>query len=168
MDNNPPVAPSLQPQKKLLPFFLVLFFALTFLAVVGYLAFKFYNKEAPPASPVEKPEFSVLPVPVETLPDKFPANFPLEKNVPVNTNYNAQTDGAFQSTRQFVSKKTLAQNYSLYTDYLKNNGWTIETTLDQEAVKSIFASKGGTSVTVTMSHNESVAENTVDISFVYR
>ena len=169
MDNNPPVPmpPSSQSQKKLLP--LVLFLVLVIVAIIGYFAFKHYNKEEAPLPPVEKPEFSILPVPTETLPDKFPADFPLEKNVPVNANYNAQTEGAFQSTRQFVSQKTLAQNYTLYTDYLKKDGWTIEAALDQETVKAIFASKGSNmSVTINISRNESTAENTVDISFVYR
>jgi hypothetical protein len=73
------------------------------------------------------------------------------------------------STRQFISKKTLAENYKIYTAYLKKEGWKIEAALDQETVKSIFATKGErTSITITMNQNATTAESTVDISFVYR
>ncbi len=145
----------------------IIFVGLIVLAFLGFRYYKDLNKEQA-LPPLEEPKVVVDQVDSTQLPDRFPANFPLEKNVPINANYTAQAEGAFQSTRQFISKKTLAENYKLYSDYLKKDGWKIEATLDQEMVKSIFATKGRASVTVTMAQNTTTSESTVDISFVYR
>lgn len=143
--------------------------AVVVLATLLFLGIKYFFNEKEVIVPVEeKPEVTISPVEAQNLPEKFPANFPLEKDVPINANYNAEASGSFQSTRQFISKKTLAENYKLYTDYLKKDGWTITATLDTEDVKSIFAQKGRVSITITMNKNSMSGENTVDISFVYR
>lgn len=145
----------------------IIFVALVILAFLGFRYYKDMGKE-PVLPPLEEPKVVVDQVDSNQLPDRFPANFPLEKNVPINANYTAQAEGAFQSTRQFISNKSLAENYKLYSDYLKKDGWKIEATLDEATVKSIFATKGRASVTVTMSQNTTTRESTVDISFVYR
>lgn len=146
------------------------FLVLIAVVILAFLGYKYYQqsnqKEVLP--PLPEPKVMVDSVPSEKLPDRFPANFPLEKNVPVNANYTAQAEGAFQATRQFVSSKTLTENFKIYNDYLKKDGWTVGAALDQETIKSIFATKGRASVTITMSQNTATLENTVDISFVYR
>ncbi len=65
-------------------------------------------------------------------------------------NYNAtNTAGNFQASREFISKKTAAENYAFYQKALKDNGWTITST--QENVSAgdlIFATKGANTLNI--------------------
>ncbi len=144
--------------------------AFVFLLALLFFGAKYFTseKEEVIRLPEGEPEIVISNVKAEILPDRFPANFPLEKDVPINANYNAETNGSFQSTRQFISQKTLVANYNLYTDFLKKDGWTIGSTLNTDDLKVIFAQKNRSSVTVTINRNSLSGENTIDISFVYR
>lgn len=100
----------------------------------------------------------------EKLPEKFPADFPIEAGAEILQNYNNDSAESFQSTRRFVSKKNMQQNYDFYTKYLKDNAWEILASQNKTEVKSIFAMKGGTSVSATFSKN-ATGESVVDLSF---
>lgn len=148
---------------------LQIFLIVIVVAFLAFLGFRYYQEQKEILPPVEEPKVVVDNVPTEELPQRFPANFPIEKNVPVNANYTAQAEGAFQSTRQFISTKSVAENFKIYNDFLKKDGWTIQAVLDQENIKSIFAQKSERySVTVTINKSDSTSEVTVDISFTYR
>lgn len=113
-----------------------------------------------------KPE-GIVAVDTEKLPEMFPADFPIEKDVVVISNFNLNKDNKYQSTRSFETSQTLAQKYKLYNDYLQQNGWKITQSVNDKLIKSIFASKDNSMVLITMSQNTATLKNEVYINFVY-
>ena len=82
------------------------------------------NQQAPQIQ-----EVKVTDVKKEQVPSDYFKGFPMETGAEVLTNNTSASAEGTQSTRKFVSKKTLADNYKLYTNYLKTNGWTIKGTI---------------------------------------
>ncbi len=94
-------------------------------------------------------------VPIETvkttaLPQEFPSDIPLETGAEVTLNYNAtNAQGQYQASREFISKKTIAENYALYQQVLKSKGWTIISTQEDASAGSlIFAEKSNYSLNI--------------------
>lgn len=112
------------------------------------------------------PRVSLSDVPKDKLPEGFVAGFPLESGAEVLNNYTSKSDAGLQSTRRFVSKKTLDANFKLYSDYLKQNKWTINGSTDSGTVRSIAAvSPDGISVNITIAQNILSKQNEVEITF---
>ncbi len=85
----------------------------------------------------------IVKVSADKLPNKFPVDIPVEGDVRVIQNFNAtELDGRYNATREFESKKTLAQNLSIYTKYLKDNNWDIKATIDEPDMKMVMGKKG--------------------------
>lgn len=104
-------------------------------------------------------------VPETQLPEKFPINLPLEDGAVITQNYNATAeDGRFQATRAFETKKSLVENLNLYSKYLKANGWTIDSTVDQPTYKVVSGSKGIQALQISISENAVNQARTVSIS----
>ncbi len=100
------------------------------------------------------------------LPDRFPSSLPLEPGAMIIQNYNATAaNGMYQATRAFVTSKTLAENFRVYGDYLKKDGWTMVNTVNQENFKVLSAAKGKESLQVTMNEYSSNHRKTVEISY---
>jgi hypothetical protein len=59
--------------------YFIIFVALAILAFLGFRYYKDLGKETNP--PVEAPKVVVEQVDSSQLPDRFPANFPIEKNL---------------------------------------------------------------------------------------
>lgn len=92
----------------------------------------------------QAPKVTLAPVDKTVLPERFPSDIPLEAGAAIIFNYNAvNVAGQFQASREFVSKKSMADNLSLYQTSLKASGWTITSVSDQPTQKLIFANKGG-------------------------
>ncbi len=139
--------------------------------VIGALAYQSYMVQQSSEPKTEAPVFTRTEVNSNTLPEKFPADFPLEKNAQVLSNYTATGQGIFQSTRQFQSKKTIDENFKIYNDYLTQNKWVVESILNNSKIpdtKSISAVKGPAHVTITLNRNNYTKLVTVDIVFIYR
>ena len=100
------------------------------------------------------------------LPERFPADIPLETGAKIEQNFNATQGDRLQATRQFVSQKSVKENYDLYTQWLEQHGWKIAATLDQPNLKAISATKGEDSIHVSINKNSLSAEVTADISYV--
>lgn len=99
------------------------------------------------------------------LPEKFPGDIPLEEGAKVVQNYNATApDGTIQATRMFETAKTLDENFKLYKDFFTKNGWTIVSSLDQENIKAIGATKDKTQAQLTFALNSTTKVKTVEIS----
>jgi flagellar basal body-associated protein FliL len=85
------------------------------------------------------------------LPNKFPTDVPLEAKAAVTQNFNAtNATGMYQATREFISQKTMGDNFTLYKAALKKVGWTV-TQVTTDAARSqdiILATKAGNSLTV--------------------
>jgi len=104
----------------------------------------------------------------DKLPESFPSDIPIEKKTKVLENYSATTTGnGFQTTRRFVSKKTIQENFNLYEKYLKSNNWAIVSTIDEEKVKAITATKSDNQqMYITISQNSITGDVVVDITSV--
>lgn len=92
-------------------------------------------------------------VPVEKLPEGFPADVPLESGAEVTLNFQGtNANGEYQASREFVSKKSAEENFEYYQSVLKRNGWTIPDggVIDDTArnQKIILASKGGMNMNI--------------------
>jgi len=80
----------------------------------------------------------------DKLPKDFPADIPIEAGAEITLNFTAiNANGETQASREFISKKTVAENYALYQKSLKESGWNITRVDDKSPVGSlIFATKG--------------------------
>lgn len=102
----------------------------------------------------------------EVAPERFPANIPIENGAKITQNYNATApDGRFQATRAFETSLTLAQNLTLYKDFLLKDGWKIETNLDMENYKMVLGTKGNAQLQVSIDNNAAIGMKTVNISY---
>jgi hypothetical protein len=111
-----------------------------------------------------KPEVVKKEIEPTKLPDKFPSDFPVENGAPIlDNNVQTSADGRFQATRSFETSKSLAANLQIYSDYFKNNGWTIGDTINQDVYKAIGATKGTLSARVSMNDNSLTKKKTIDI-----
>ena len=94
---------------------------------------------------------SITNVPNTILPDRFPTDVPVEAGADIVYNYNAiNAAGHFQSSREFISKKTEDQNYVYYQQTLAAAGWTITQAIN-DGVKNqriILANKGANSLNI--------------------
>lgn len=113
----------------------------------------------------EQPVITKTEVPSTDLPTKFPSDIPIEEGAKVLDNYNAQTpDGRFQATRTFETNKTLAANLKLYSDYLKQEDWTVQAVVDQAAYKMVVGMKDKQQLQISIDENSSSKVKTVTIS----
>ncbi len=99
-------------------------------------------------------------------PEKFPSDIPIEAGARITQNYNATTaDGRFQATREFESTKTLAENLTLYRNYMTSEGWEVRSTVDQENYKMLFGVKDNTNLQISMDFNSELETRRVTIFF---
>lgn len=126
------------------------------LAVIFFSAFYHlkFNKNKVPTINIVKAE-----VPLDRVPQLFPEDIPIEKGAKITQNYNAtSSDGHFQATRAFETKKSLAESFKIYQDYFKKNNWEVRASLDQENYKMLAATKDAYYIQVSMNIG------TIDIS----
>lgn len=104
-------------------------------------------------------------IPTKEVPDKFPKDIPIEEGAKITQNYNATAaDGRYQATRAFETSKTLDANYKIYSDYMKNNGWKIESNVNEATFKTLLGTNGDAKLQVNMNENSVTKVKTVDIS----
>lgn len=100
------------------------------------------------------------------LPERFPTNIPMESGAKLTQNYNATTPtGQFQATRTFETKQTLVANQTLYTDFLKKDGWAIKGTTDNPTYKMVMGVKGKQALLIAINEYQVTKIKTVSISF---
>lgn len=88
-------------------------------------------------------------VPEDRLPKNFPSSIPLEAGAAVTVNQNSvDLNGNQVASREFVSSKTIWENFTFYKEVLEKEGWTITSTSDKETQKVIFATKGKQEVNI--------------------
>lgn len=131
----------------------------------------FYSNTQEVAQEEPKSEVAIEQVSPDKLPEKFPADIPLESGAKIMQNYNATApDGRVQATRTFESKKTLDENFEIYKTAFSKNDWVISNTVeDQSNVKAIFASKDNDSVRgqVIIRENAPTQTRIVDVSITF-
>ncbi len=151
-----------------LAFMTIITLVIIVLALSGYILFDGWQKKHNSGKKTSSQEELVVlknEVSTNKLPDQFPTTVPIESGAEITQNYNASTpDGRFQSTRAFVTTKSLADNLKTYQDYLKSNGWKVLATIDEETYKMILGTKDQSQLQVSISENTISKVKTVDIS----
>ncbi len=148
---------------------LLIVLVLAVAAVLFYSGvFKSNNSTETPLTTKTEPTVETKEVEKSQLPDKFPADFPIEAGATVTTNnVKTSSDGRFQSTHSFESAKTVDQNFAIYSDYFKTHGWIINSTVTTiKNYRSIYAGKGDITIQVSINDNQATHVKTVDIYVV--
>jgi hypothetical protein len=101
------------------------------------------------------------------IPTGLPDNLPWEKVAQVIQNFTSKdpVSGKVQSTRVYVSSKTMAQNLSIYQKYLSDNGWTLTTSAVQPTIENLDANKGSARLDITIGQ-PTKGQVTVNVSMV--
>lgn len=124
-------------------------------------------------TPAPTPKIEVITAENGKLPPDLPKDIVFEKNVQVLlSTYTKPFTYApaiyqIQSQFSFVSKKSLSENYSLYTRYFKDNKWQVADSTNESDLKRLTAIKDSDKISVTMSTNSLTKENTVAIQGVH-
>ena len=152
--------------------------AVVIILVLAWLAFS-HSSKPQSGNPAQNPKATstqpsaIVPlkvtrtdVPPAQAPTGFPTDIPIEKNAQIIQNYNATANGLIQATRTFITKQTLADNFTLYSNYLKNSGRTVTNSLDLSTDKGLAATRNNSNLQITISQNTITKVNTVDISYV--
>ena len=152
--------------------------AIILLATVGYGIYIFQkNKTVTTASipqnieqpVVEKsqPQESQEPKKTEfgtDMPTDFPTDIPIESGAKVQQSYGLNYTGQNQLSIVFLSTKTVKENYSLYSDFLKKQNWNVLNTYDKPTLSSLYGTKEDNEINVTISENTSNASAKSQVS----
>jgi hypothetical protein len=124
-------------------------------------------KEKPPSVLLQK-KAGIKQIPLNELPRLLPPDIPLEKNALILQNYSQVIGNREQATRQFLSSKSLKENFEIYQNYLKNKNWSIISTVDGPDLKSLAARKERPPdvISITISKNKQTNQVIVDITLV--
>jgi hypothetical protein len=83
-----------------------------------------------------------LQIPNTTKPDVIPQNFPWEASVQVQQYvFRVISSSEAQILRTYTSQKSLAQNFTLFSNFFKNNSWTITNTVNTTDHKVLVATQ---------------------------
>lgn len=128
------------------------------LIAAGVIYYKhFYN----PQEPTERTEVDIV-----TLPDRFPADIPLEQDAGIIENYTASGPGVlFQATRTFTSAATAAQNMAKYQSFFSGENWGIIAASSSEQYSFLIATNTPLHLQATVFvSEESATGSKVDIT----
>lgn len=136
-----------------------LIYLIVILAVVVAAVWFLKKQRVPP--PGSEPAKQTTPavireaLPQEQLPKNFPADFPLipAEKTEIVQNDNVTVEGKQQGRRQFVSDKTLEENYQLYKDYMQKTAWLILSDINEPDYKSLIGRQGSQVLSVSISKN---------------
>jgi hypothetical protein len=152
--------------------------AIILIATAGFGIYFFQkNKKvtsAPPTQNIEQPAVKEIqpqksPAPQKTnfgtsVPTDFPTDIPIEKGAKFQQSYSLNYDSQKQLSIVFLSAKTVKENYSLYSDFLKKQNWNVLNTHDDPAVSSLYGTKENNDINVTISNNTSNASTKSQVS----
>lgn len=132
------------------------FFVTALLGVLVIVGVVYFYKEDSKLNPEnntshdqKKSNIEVVAVDTAMLPNGFPGNIPLEKGAEITLNMNVKLeDNRLSATREFVSAKSISQNFEFYSQQLKALGWTITKTADRPDQKVLIATKDGADLNI--------------------
>lgn len=87
-------------------------------------------------------------------PTDFPTNIPIEQNATTTQSYNLDYGTQKQLSIVFSTKKTIKQNYTLYADFLKKDGWNVINKYENANVSSLYATKENNDINITISKGQ--------------
>ncbi len=145
---------------------LIMIVALAAAVTVVMTFFMKKDKAENPRSEEVRQEITKTEVEANKDPEKFPTGIPIESGAKITQNYNATAaDGRFQATKVFETNRTLAQNLTTYQEYMRSNGWEIQSTVDEENYKMVFGTKEGETLQVSIDNNLAQNIKSVNISY---
>lgn len=101
------------------------------------------------------------------IPDFFPKDIILEKDVQVIESYEQKTSTTHEGTYRYVSKLSVDQAYGLYLKYLTTNGYAnISGNRQDNYAYGFFQTPTGMTITVNVSYIRSTNLTVVDISMI--
>ena len=162
------------PKEKKIPSGLVLLvlIIIVFCFAVYYLIEEQKNQKLtnipglPTANSPSTPNPTIKQLSVDKLPPLFPRDILLEKEAEVLQNYSQIVGNKEQDTRQFVSQKSLSNNFQIYKKYLTDKKWTIISIIDKPELKSLSAKRGLVFLSITLIINKKTTQNIVYITVV--
>jgi len=106
-------------------------------------------------------------LPADTLPDRFPADIPLEADAGVTQNYIASAPGVpFQATREFTTHRSVAENFSLYQSFFSSGSWAVVHAANASSYATILAANRALNIqaSVLIADNAAAGERAVNIT----
>jgi hypothetical protein len=85
-----------------------------------------------------------------STPTDFPTDIPIEKGVKVEQSYGLNYVGQKQLTIVFLSAKTVKENYSLYSNFLTKQGWSVSNKYESANVSSLYGTKESNDINITI------------------
>lgn len=133
---------------------------ITVLALISGIAYAYVYPQNPVPQGPPRTDFGT------SAPPDFPANIPVESDAKINQSYSLDYTGQKQLTIVFLSAKTVEENHSLYTDFLKNQNWDISNTYSTSSLSSLYGTKENYDINVTISKDSSntTVESQISIS----
>lgn len=99
------------------------------------------------------------------VPEDFPTDIPIETGSNVEQSYGLSYVGQKQLTIVFLSTKTVAENYTLYTDFLKEPDWIVSNKYESPTLSSLYGTKENNDINITISEDtETGSKSQVSIS----
>lgn len=134
--------------------------AMVVIGVLFYIQKNSKNVSQTSSQEPQKTEFGAK------APSDFPVDIPIEAGVQVEQSYGLNYVGQKQLTIVFLSSKTIEENYSLYSDFLKKQNWNIVNEYKSPKLSSLYGTKESYDINVTISENTSSpsAKSQVSIS----
>lgn len=145
------------------------FLIITVLLIVFVLTVLIVSqKRNTPPQPVTQTE-QISPIPQEpkktdfstSIPTDFPTDIPLEKGIKIEQSYSLNYTDQKQLTVVFPSTKTVKENYTLYTDFLKEQEWNISNKYESEDISSLYGMKEYSEINITISNNISTTTKSI-------
>ena len=87
-------------------------------------------------------------------PSDFPTNIPVEQGAKMTQSYSLDYAGQKQLTIFFPSTKTIKQNYTLYADFLKNDGWVISNKYESTNISALYGKKENNDINITITKEQ--------------
>jgi|GEM_PF-6371618 len=114
---------------------------------------------------------AITTVATDEMPDHIPTDLPIEEGVQILQNFETKKEGTdqFQSTRQYVSKKSFNDNVVAYSTYfIENKEWNTSSSIIGDKSVTFLAGRGIEGEEMTISIGVAAGnQSMVNISVVY-
>lgn len=103
------------------------------------------------------------------IPSGFPSDIPIENEARLEQSYSKDyQEAGKQLTVVFASKKSVAENQNIYTDYLINNQWAIHSNSADEKLVSFYAQKDDMDLNLVIFSDEQSGNVKISISVLMK
>ena len=114
---------------------------------------------------------TVTTIDMTKMPTGIPTDLPIEEDVQILQNFETQEEGTnkFQSTRQYISKKSFGENVSVYSDYFfKNEEWSINSPIiGDNLVTFVAGGVNGEEMLISIGKTDLESKTVISINLIY-